>query len=167
MNRPRPLGYIVALAVFLIDQLSKWYVVERLRLPDLLQIRVLPVFDLTWVRNFGVSMGLLTASTNVSRWLLVGLTGIIATGVAVWLWRERKTPDMVALGLVLGGALGNILDRVRLGYVADFLDLHFGDLHPFLVFNVADAAITIGVLLLLLRAFLTRDGADRSENVHA
>ena len=167
MNRPRPLGYIVALAVFLIDQLSKWYVVERLRLPDLLQIRVLPVFDLTWVRNFGVSMGLLTASTDVSRWLLVGLTGIIATGVAVWLWRERKTPDMVALGLVLGGALGNILDRVRLGYVADFLDLHFGDLHPFLVFNVADAAITIGVLLLLLRAFLTRDGADRSENVHA
>lgn len=167
MNRPRPLGYIVALAVFLIDQLSKWYVVERLRLPELLQIRVLPVFDLTWVRNFGVSMGLLTASTDVSRWLLVGLTGIIATGVAVWLWRERKTPDMMALGLVLGGALGNILDRVRLGYVADFLDLHFGPVQPFLVFNVADAAITIGVLLLLLRAFLTRDGADRSENVHA
>jgi len=167
MNRPRPLGYLIALAVFLIDQLSKWYVVDRLRLPEVLQIRVLPVFDLTWVRNFGVSMGLLTASSDVARWLLVVLTGVIAGGVAVWLWRERKTPDMVALGLVLGGALGNILDRVRLGYVADFLDLHFGGWHPFLVFNIADAAITIGVLLLLLRAFLTRDGAGSSENVHA
>jgi signal peptidase II len=149
--------------VFLIDQLSKWYVVDILRLHERLQIAVLPIFDLTWVRNFGVSMGLLTASSNVARWMLVALTGVIAAGVALWLWRERKTPDMVALGLVLGGALGNILDRVRLGYVADFLDLHFGDLHPFLVFNVADAAITVGVLLLLLRAFLTRDAADRSE----
>ncbi|HEX8445810.1 MAG TPA: signal peptidase II [Sphingomonas sp.] len=167
MTRPRPLGYVIAIAVFLIDQISKWYVVERLRLPDLLQIRVLPILDLTWVRNFGVSMGLLTASTDVARWLLVAMTGLIAGGVAVWLWRERKTPDMLALGLVLGGALGNILDRVRLGYVADFLDLHFGVVQPFLVFNVADAAITVGVLLLLLRAFLTRDGADRSENVHA
>jgi signal peptidase II len=167
MNRPRPLGYAVALIVFLIDQLSKYYVVAHLRLPDLLQIRLLPFFDLTWVQNFGVSMGFLTASSDTARWLLVAMTSLIAAVPAVWLWREHKRPDMVALGLVLGGALGNILDRVRLGYVADFLDLHFGGWHPFLVFNVADAAISIGVLLLLLRAFVTRDGASPSENVHA
>jgi signal peptidase II len=91
------------------------------------------------------------------RWLLVALTAAISVFVIIWLWREKRRDDCIALGLVLGGALGNIIDRVRLGYVLDFADLHFGDVHPFLVFNVGDAAITIGVLLLLLRALLTRD----------
>jgi signal peptidase II len=71
--------------------------------------------------------------------------------------RERHPVDQIALGMVLGGALGNILDRIRFGYVVDFADLHFGDWRPFLVFNVADAAITVGVLVLLVRALLTRD----------
>jgi len=92
--------------------------------------------------------------------------------VAVWMWREPKRGDQLALGLVLGGATGNILDRVRLGYVVDFADLHFGEWRPFLVFNIADAAITIGVLILLVRALLIRDKPDEiaknpSENVHA
>ena len=78
--------------------------------------------------------------------------------VAVWLWREKRRDDSFALGLILGGALGNILDRSRFGYVVDFADLHFGEWRPFLVFNVGDAAITIGVLLLLVRALLMRDG---------
>ena len=76
--------------------------------------------------------------------------------------RARRTAvDQIALGMVLGGALGNILDRVRLGYVVDFADLHFGDFRPFLVFNVGDAAISIGVVILLLRAFLTRKDRRR------
>ncbi len=66
---------------------------------------------------------------------------------------------------MLGGALGNILDRIRLGYVIDYADLHFGDIHPFLVFNVADAAITVGVLLLLVRALLTREPKPPREEV--
>ncbi|MDP9415584.1 MAG: signal peptidase II, partial [Pseudomonadota bacterium] len=69
----------------------------------------------------------------------------------------------IALAFVLGGALGNIVDRIRFGYVVDFADLHFGDWRPFLIFNVADAAITIGVLLLLVRALLTRDRKPRKE----
>jgi len=98
----------------------------------------------------------------------VAMTGAIAIGVAIWMTREKHPADQVALGLVLGGALGNILDRVRFGYVVDFADLHFGDWRPFLVFNVADAAITIGVLVLLLRAFLSRDKAAPSvESPHA
>ena len=96
-------------------------------------------------------------AASIGRWLLVALTAAIAVFVAVWLWREKRRDDAIALALVLGGALGNILDRVRLGYVVDYADLHFGDIHPFLVFNVGDAAITIGVLLLLVRALLTRD----------
>src|SRR5207253_1854398 len=82
----------------------------------------------------------------------VGLTAAIAAGVLVWLWNEKRRDDSLALALVLGGALGNILDRVRYGYVLDFADLHFGEIRPFLVFNVGDAAITIGVLLLLVHA---------------
>jgi signal peptidase II len=74
-----------------------------------------------------------------------------------WMLREKKRPDVIALGMVLGGALGNILDRTRLGYVVDFADLHFGTWRPFLVFNVADAAISIGVVILLVRALFVRD----------
>ena len=111
--------------------------------------------------------GLPDRRQRVGRWLLVGLTAAIATGVVVWLWREKQRPDAIALGLVLGGAIGNILDRVRFGHVVDFADLHFGDWHPFLVFNVADAAITVGVLLLVLRALLTRERKDPAENVNA
>jgi signal peptidase II len=83
------------------------------------------------------------------------------------MWREKNRADVAALGLVLGGAAGNILDRVRFGHVVDFLDLHFGAFRPFLVFNVADAAITIGVLILLGRALFTRPGKEPAENVNA
>ncbi len=91
------------------------------------------------------------------------MTGAIALGVGYWIRREEKGGDRLALGLVLGGALGNIVDRVRLGYVVDFLDLHFGEFRPFYVFNVADAAISIGVVILLLRAFFIRDTAAKDQ----
>jgi signal peptidase II len=153
----RKLGLSVAALVFVVDQLVKWIVTYPLQLPHRLTIEILPFFTLRWLKNTGVSMGLLNAGSEIGRWLLVGLTAAIATFVAFWMWREKRRDDAVALSLVLGGALGNILDRVRLGYVVDYADLHFGDIHPFLVFNVGDAAITIGVLLLLVRALLTRD----------
>ena len=91
----------------------------------------------------------------------------IAAGVAFWITREQSAGDRVALGLVLGGALGNIVDRVRFGYVVDFLDLHFGAWRPFYVFNVADAAISIGVVILLLRAFFARKAAPQETQDHA
>ena len=91
------------------------------------------------------------------RWALVTVTAAIAIGVGWWITREEKPGDQIALGMVLGGALGNILDRVRHGYVVDFADLHFGEFRPFFIFNVADAAISIGVAILLLRAFLVKE----------
>jgi signal peptidase II len=167
-ERYRRLGFGIAILVFAIDQLIKWLVVTPLALPERIGgvIDILPIFRLQWVENPGISMGFLTADSSGGRWMLVGMTGAIAAAVVFWLWRERNRVDAVALGLVLGGALGNITDRVRLGYVADFLDLHFGDWHPFLVFNLADAAITIGVLLLVLRALFAREPAA-SEDLHA
>ena len=155
--RSRSLGFTVAAIVFALDQLTKWIVTGPLRLQEAAQIRLLPIFNLTWVENYGISLGLFNAQTAVGRWMLVGVTAAIAVGVAVWIGREKLRGDQIALGMVLGGALGNILDRVRHGYVVDFADLHFGEFRPFLIFNVGDAAISIGVAILLLRAFLVKD----------
>ncbi len=152
-------GLIVAALVFMADQFAKYMVIGPFDLKNRGQIEILSFFNLTWVENYGVSMGFLTADTNTGRWLLIAMTGAIAVGVLVWLWRERNRQDALALGMILGGALGNILDRARFGHVVDFADLHFGDVRPFLVFNVADAAITIGVVILLMRALLVRDKA--------
>src|SRR3546814_2927373 len=110
-------------------------------------------------------MGFLTAGTDTGRWLLVALTAAISIGVTFWLWREKRRDDTIALALVLGGAIGNIVDRVRYGYVVDFADLHFGDWRPFLIFNVADAAITIGVLLLLFRALRSEEHTSELQSL--
>lgn len=150
-------GYALAAAIFAIDQLVKWVMTGPLALREVEQIVLLPIFNFTYTENDGVSLGLLSATNPAGRWLLVLLTAAIATGVAVWIAREKNRWDILALGLVLGGALGNIVDRARFGYVVDFLDLHFGDFRPFMVFNVADAAITLGVVLLLARSLLLRD----------
>src|SRR6476661_4612965 len=162
------LGFAVALAVFALDQLTKWIVTGPLGLNQLGdQLFLLPFFQFTYTENNGISLGLLNATNPVGRWMLVGLTSAIAVAVAVWIGREANRTDKLALGLVLGGALGNILDRTLHGYVTDFLDLHFrgvpanlcpsfdnGLCRPFLIFNIGDAAISIGVVILLLRAFL-------------
>ncbi|HYJ31403.1 MAG TPA: signal peptidase II [Allosphingosinicella sp.] len=163
VRRNRRLGLAVAGIVFALDQLAKYVVTVPLQLQEREKMELLSFFDLNWTENRGVSMGFLTADSELTRWLLVGLTAAIALFVAAWMWREKRRDDTIGLGLVLGGALGNILDRIRFGYVVDFLDLHFGTVRPFLVFNVADAAITIGVLLLLVRALLMRDKSPRKE----
>jgi signal peptidase II len=150
----RLLGLAIAALVFILDQAVKWAVVNPLELRRRGEIDVLPIFKLEWVPNPGVSMGFLPAQSETGRWVLTALTAAISVAVLVWLWRERRRGDAIALGLVLGGALGNILDRIRFGHVIDFANLHFGAISPFLVYNVGDAAITIGVLLLIVRALI-------------
>ena len=157
-------GFGIALVVFALDQLTKWLMIGPLQLQTVRQIVLLPIFNLSWTENYGISLGLLNAETEVGRWMLVAVTAAIAIGVAVWIGREKQRGDQLALGMVLGGALGNILDRVRFGYVVDFADLHFGEFRPFLIFNLADAAISIGVVIMLARAFLVRDKPDQSES---
>ena len=152
---PAGLGYRIAAVVFILDQLAKLWIITGVRLQSMGDIPVLPFFSLTWVENRGVSMGMLSGTGDIGRWGLVALTGAIAVAVALWLRRETNRTDVMALGLVLGGAIGNILDRIRFGYVVDFLHFFWGNAH-FYVFNVADAAITVGVILLLLRAALSR-----------
>ena len=156
--RNRLIGLLLAAAVYAFDQWLKGYVSGPLGLvAEGDHLDLLPFFDFTRTHNYGVSLGMFTATSREMRWGLVGVTGLIALVVSVWLLRERKLGDILPLGMILGGALGNILDRATLGYVVDFADLHFGDFRPFLIFNVADAAITIGVVIILARALFMRE----------
>jgi signal peptidase II len=150
--RNRAIGLAVAAIIFAADQWVKDFVVNTLGLTERGDhYDLLPFFDFTRENNFGISLGLFQATSMEMRWILVGVTGLIALVVLLWMLRERLLGDIIALALVLGGALGNIVDRWTLGYVVDYADLHFGEFRPFLIFNVADAAITIGVVLLLAR----------------
>ncbi len=160
---PRIIGLSIAFATYLADQIVKYIMMVPLKLPEIGQIYVIPNFSFTFTQNTGVSLGLLNATNDTARWLLVALTAAIALVVLVWMWRERATGDVTALGLVLGGALGNIRDRVNYGYVIDYADLHFGTYRPFMIFNLADAAISIGVLIILARSFISREKGDKSE----
>ena len=164
----RKYGFMIAAIIFVLDQLTKWIVTGPLGIDEIGdQLFLLPIFNFTYTENYGISLGLLNAHTETGRWMLIAMTGAIAAGVAWWIGREKQRGDQLALGMVLGGALGNILDRIRHGYVVDFADLHFGGFRPFLIFNVADAAISIAVVILLLRAFLTRKDGPKETLDHA
>jgi lipoprotein signal peptidase len=158
--RNRIVGLLIAAVVFLLDQGFKSWLVQSLRLQDIQTVYLAPFFNLHWQQNFGVSLGMLTAGSVEGRWALVAMTGAIALFVLVWMLRERKFGDIFGLALVLGGAAGNIRDRYEVGYVIDYADLHFGEWRPFLIFNFADAAITIGVLIILARSLLSREKPD-------
>lgn len=157
-------GLAVAAFVFGADQAIKYAVTALLAINHVgATLPLLPFFDLTFVPNFGVALGMLEVYSPTTRWLLTAFLAAISLGVAWWMWREPNRLDVLGLGAVLGGALGNLLDRTRLGYVVDYADLHFGAFRPFLVFNVADAAITVGVLILLARALFASDAKHEVE----
>lgn len=162
IGKRRLWGIVFALFVCAVDQYIKWVVRVQLDLrnrPEGLY-ELLPFFDLRWTRNFGISLGMFEADSTEMRWALVLGTALIAVVVLVWLLREKAKGDIFGLALILGGALGNIYDRYTWGYVIDYADLHFGEFRPFLIFNVADAAITIGVLIILARSFLVSERKD-------
>ena len=156
-TRYRLIGLAFAVLVAVIDQAIKGYVISTLNLRTVRNIELLSFFDLSYVENRGVSLGMLQATNMEMRWLLVAFTALIAVVVMVWMMREKLLGDILALGMILGGAIGNIQDRYTLGYVIDYADFHIGTFRPFLVFNVADAAITIGVVIILARSLFMRE----------
>ncbi len=147
----RRLGWVAALVVLLLDQASKWWVLESLNLDQRGSLPVLPVFDLTFVWNQGISLGLFQQGTAAGRLLLIALTALVTVYLGIWLMRVGERRPALALGLIIGGALGNLVDRIRFGAVADFLHFHALG-HSFYIFNLADAAISLGVALLVLDA---------------
>jgi signal peptidase II len=168
MTAPNPKyrlqGIMLASMIFIADQAVKYAMIGPLALKSRAKIHILPQFSLTWAENRGISMGMLEANSETQRWLLVALTAAIAAVVGTWMWREKLRGEVLALAMVLGGALGNIVDRVRYGYVVDYADLHFGSFRPFYIFNLADACISIGVVILLARAFLMREKAPENDD---
>lgn len=158
----RTRGLLLAAAVFAVDRAVKFVLTVPLELPMKGPFTVLPIFAFRYTENLGVSLGLFTANSPAQRWMLVAVTAAIALGVIVWLLREKAWGEILGLSLILGGAAGNIWDRVVHGFVIDYADLHFGEWRPFLIFNLADAAISIGVLILLARSLLLREKPARS-----
>ncbi len=147
-------GAIGAAAITLLDQASKFWIVEIIGLPARGKIEISDIFDLTYVQNYGASFGMLAGGV-VSRIFLSVLVAGVAIGLAIWLGRLRRPVAAAGVAFIIGGALGNLYDRVAYGYVIDFLD--FSGLYFPWVFNIADTAINVGVALLLLDAWNTRE----------
>ena len=151
MSAVRPLvtrGLALAAAVVIIDQVTKWWILERIMLPPRL-IEITPFFNLMLTWNRGVSFGLFNTASPWNAWVLSVVALLITALLLAWLARSERRVMAVGLGLIIGGAIGNLIDRVRFGAVADFLDVHAWGWH-WPAFNIADAAITIGVAVLII-----------------
>lgn len=145
-------GLTFALITLGLDQLTKWVVLGPLDLAGR-PIEVTPFFNLVLVWNRGVSFGMFNSGAAFAPWLLSGLALAVVIGLTVWLRRADHLMTAAGLGLVIGGALGNVVDRVRFGAVVDFLDFHLAGYH-WPAFNVADAGIVVGAALLMADGLL-------------
>jgi signal peptidase II len=157
------LGLWWAVVTLALDQAFKWWMLAVYRIQDLGKVRVTPFLDLVYQSNKGISYGLLPLDSTLGQWLLAGFAGLAVVAMAAWLARFVTSRLVAAsLGLIMGGAVGNAIDRVVLGGVADFIQVHaFG--YYWYVFNIADAAIVAGVCGLLYDSFgVSRNRAAKS-----
>ena len=147
----------LGVAVMALDQWTKWLIVEHF--DEFQELTLLPVLELMRLHNTGAAFSFLSDASGWQRWVFVGLGVAVSAGILVWLRRlPPKGQRLLAAGLslILGGALGNVIDRVLHGHVIDFIRVHY-DEHYFPAFNVADSAITIGAVLIVLDNLLELD----------
>ena len=145
------LGLILAVLVAICDQISKWWVVDVIMMPPRL-IPITDFFNLVLAYNQGISFGMLNMQSPAGRWILSAISLAITLGLIVWMWRAEKKLIVVALSLIIGGAFGNIMDRLVVGAVVDFLDFHWSGYH-WPAFNVADMAICCGAAVIIGESF--------------
>jgi signal peptidase II len=154
-NRGRAVSWLLLSGlVVLADQVSKAYITRHFL--EFEFTRILAVLDITRMHNVGAAFSFLATASGWQRWVFIGLAVAVSIGITVWLLKLPRNANALltaGLALVLGGALGNVIDRIRLGYVIDFVHFHW-DRAYFPAFNVADSAITVGAACLLLDAFL-------------
>jgi len=155
----------LALVVIVADQLTKGMIIRSFELYEV--VDVLPVLEITRLHNTGAAFSLLAGASGWQRWFFVILATVVSAVIAAWLWRIRRDGQAVlsaGLALVLGGAVGNLIDRIVLGHVTDFIQVWFGS-WPFPSFNVADAGISVGAALLIIDAlfFSGRDEASKQD----
>jgi signal peptidase II len=152
-GRSRPPAWLLLSAcIVLADQLSKLYITQHFG--EFEFTSVLPILDITRMHNVGAAFSFLATASGWQRWVFIALAVSVSLAIIVWLWRlPRGTHRLLSAGLalVLGGAIGNVIDRIRLGHVIDFIHFHWDQAY-FPAFNVADSAITLGAACLLLDA---------------
>ena len=146
------LGLTLAVLVIVCDQCSKWWILNEIMRPPR-SIPIAEYFNLVLAYNRGVSFGMLDMPSRMGALILSTVSLAITFGLLVWMWRAEKRLIVIALGLIAGGAIGNVIDRLILGAVVDFLDFHWGGYH-WPAFNVADMAITSGATLIIGDSFL-------------
>jgi signal peptidase II len=154
---------VVALAVVVADQATKWAIVEWVPLYD--RVPLNSFINLTHQKNTGAAFSFLANAGGWQRWFFVVLASIVSAVIAVWIWRIRKEGQaMLSLGLalVLGGAIGNLIDRIWFGHVTDFIQVWFGE-WAFPSFNVADAGISVGAALLIIDALFFSGREERGK----
>lgn len=144
------LGLLIAAVVLALDQVSKEVILGA---AAGLPVTVTPFFNLVLVWNRGISFGMLDAAGGATPWVLAGLSLAVVVALTIWLTRAKDRIIVIGLGLVIGGALGNVIDRIRFGAVVDFLDFHAAGYH-WPAFNAADSAIVVGAGLLILDGLL-------------
>ena len=139
-------------AVIVLDQWSKW--LAETSLIPYQPVPVMPLFNFTLAYNTGAAFSFLSDAGGWQRWFFISLTVVVVAVLFNWLWRMRAEERLHAasISLILGGAIGNLIDRVWLGHVIDFLDVYYGS-HHWPIFNIADSAITVGVVLLIIDLF--------------
>jgi signal peptidase II len=155
----------LGVAVMVLDQWTKWLIIERF--DEFQEYVVLPVLEIMRLHNTGAAFSFLSNASGWQRWVFIGLGVAVSSGILVWLRRlPAQGQGLLASGLslILGGALGNVIDRVLHGHVIDFIRVHYGE-HYFPAFNVADSAITIGAVLIVLDNLLELDRARAKKKV--
>jgi signal peptidase II len=153
VQRTHPAAWLwLSAAVIALDQATKFLVTRFFELYE--RVEVLPVLDFTLLHNTGAAFSMFANASGWQRPFFVVLGLVVSLTLVVWIWRSPRGDKLlpVALALILGGALGNVIDRVRLGYVIDFIHAHWGAAY-FPAFNIADSAITVGAALLIIDAF--------------
>jgi signal peptidase II len=154
VQRTHPAAWLwLSLVVVVLDQATKFLVTRFFDLYERVEV-LPPVLDFTLLHNTGAAFSLLANAPGWQRWFFIGLAGAVSVLLVVWIWRTPRGEKLLplALALILGGAIGNVIDRILHGYVVDFIHAHWGDAY-FPAFNIADSAITIGAALLILDAF--------------
>lgn len=146
----------LSIVVIVLDQISKHWVVSHFELYE--SIQLLPSFNLTYVRNTGAAFSFLSSAGGWQRWFFVGIALVATIVLTVWLARLKSSECWMAvtLSLILGGAIGNLYDRISYAYVIDFIDVYYQTWH-WPVFNIADSAISIGVVMMLIDVFRGED----------
>ncbi len=149
----------LSVLALILDQISKIWIDANMSLYE--SIPVMPSFSITYAHNYGAAFSFLSDAGGWQRWFFAGLAGTISIGIVIWIkqLKPEETLSAISLSLILGGAIGNLIDRVMYGYVIDFLDVYYQSYH-WPIFNIADSAITVGVMFMLYESFTHQEQAE-------